>query len=287
MTPMSIRALTSASASPWRSVPASICRGEGNTPPPVISLQLVKYSFNFPTGSKALTKSCSKSKASFPPFTQNTEILFSGNAATLFRSASICSEDNRRGNRAAFSSVSSRSAARYFADRSSYRLFAASAFVSAIPDLSSADCALVSALVALSLREPINCPEMLFVCTKQKSSTANDTISKSVDRLASLFLRSSSPAVNQSVKSEMYSPAQARATNAHATYSAFSQQDRDRVNEDTSGAVKVILNHKRRENRVFATCAICLVLLFIAKMISYLRWESSIRHDKSHKQSQD
>jgi len=123
---------------------------------------------------------------------------------------------------------------------------AASALLSATPDLSSADCAFVSALVAFSLREPISCPEMLFVWTRQNNSTDSDTINSNVDRLANRFFRRSSPAVNQSVKSAMYSPAQAIATNAHATYSAHSQCVSDCAKDDTSEAVKVILGGRRR-----------------------------------------
>jgi hypothetical protein len=42
------------------------------------------------------------------------------------------------------------------------------------------------------------------------------------------------------VNSEMYSPAQARATSAHEMYSENSHQDKDRANDDASVAVRIM-----------------------------------------------
>ena len=116
------------------------------------------------------------------------------------------------------------------------------ALFSAMPDLSRADCAFVSADLALSLREPINCPDREFVRTRQRSSSASEATSKSVDRLLSLFLRSSIPSVNQSVNSATYSPAQATVTKVAKTYSPISQRDNAVDRDSTSVAVKVTLD---------------------------------------------
>jgi len=121
---------------------------------------------------------------------------------------------------------------------------------SAVPDLliASSDFALAS--LAFSSSDPIILPEIWFVLTKQISSNVSAATRRSVDRFSSRFFLSSIPPVNQSLKLAMYSPAQARVTKPAKMYSANSQRDNDRVSDSTSEAVRVILNHQRRERYV-------------------------------------
>ena len=119
-------------------------------------------------------------------------------------------------------------------------LTAAVALSSAIPDLSIADWAFWSAFSALSLRDPMSCPDSELVLTRQTSSNASAAIRSNVERLASLPCASFIPPVNQVVKSATYSPAHATATNVAKAYSAYSQQESVLERDATSEAVRVI-----------------------------------------------
>jgi hypothetical protein len=127
---------------------------------------------------------------------------------------------------------------------------ALSALPSARADLSNADCALISAAPAFSLREPISIPEILLVLTRHISSSARADMSRSVERFARRSFRSWSPRVQQSVNSAMYSPVQPKATSAQAVYSAHSQCSNDVARDETSGAGRIILAHQKRERPV-------------------------------------
>ena len=127
------------------------------------------------------------------------------------------------------------------------------ALSSARADLSNADCALVSAARALSLREPISIPEILLVLTRHISSSARADMSRSVERFASRSCLSLGPPVQQSVNSARYSPVQPKATSAQEAYSAHSQCSNDVARDETSDAVKIILTHQNENDEFKGT----------------------------------
>ena len=169
--PMSSRALTRMPASPCRSAPASTSIGGKSSFPTgrKMELHVIRYaSFNCDAGLlNALTKSCSKSQVSVPPFTQATEISFVANVATFLSRNSFCWDDKRRGKLLAFNASRSRSALSYFLSRLSasfatapalfWALLAASAAPSA--EAFAASASLIASLSRTSLnvwRDPIS-----------------------------------------------------------------------------------------------------------------------------------
>ncbi len=122
------------------------------------------------------------------------------------------------------------------------------AFASASPDFENASS-------ERSPREPTSLPDSWLVTTTHNSSPASAPMRTKVENLATAsFLCSNGPNHFQklsprhhSVKSAMYSPKQAIATNAVQVYSAYSHQSIAVVSEVISDAVKFILRHKGRQ----------------------------------------
>ena len=131
----------------------------------------------------------------------------------------------------------------------------------------------VLASSAKTLREPTICPEIWFVLTKQTSSNAKDATSSNVDRFSSFSFLSRSPLVNHLVKLAMYSPAQESVTSAAKKYSACSHHQRDRASDPTSEAVRIMLDHQKRERWVLIFLIIVLSLMLLMKLIAYGRGE--------------
>ena len=100
-----------------------------------------------------------------------------------------------------------------------------------------------------------------------------------MENLATLsFLSSMAPnhfqnfsRLSHSVKSAMYSPKHAMATSAVHACSAYSHTSMLVVNDATSDAVRVILRHKRRENRALIVCIVALLAMFVMGIIKAIK----------------
>src|ERR1039457_2776841 len=124
---------------------------------------------------------------------------------------------------------------------------------------------------ALSFKEPINLPDIWLVRTRHNNSSDRAKIKVMVDSFANRFLRSSISLVSMLVKSAMYSPPQASATNPSETYSLISQKDNLLARDATSDGVRLILDHKRKENRVLICILLLLVSILVMKIIVFMR----------------